>query len=81
MKRYVLVTKQKGKYTIPVIETREFYYPKRLGSYCADDGSLWVSLSDGKSIFEEESLAKIKLQETLRDLFGEGIFYTPNLLT
>jgi hypothetical protein len=71
MKRHVIVSKKKGEYTIPVIETREFLFPKKLGSYCAEDGSLWVSLNDGKTIFEDESLAKIKLQETLRDLFGD----------
>jgi len=68
-KRFVIVAKRRGDYIIPVIETREFACPKKLGSYCAEDGSLWTSLDDGKKIFASETEAANKLADILRDLF------------
>ena len=69
-KRYTIVPKVKGKFIIPVIQTRYFDSPKKLGSYCADNGTLWTSLDDGERIFEDEELAKLKLQELISYLFG-----------
>ena len=71
MKRFVIVAKKRGAYVVPVIETRDFNSPKKLGSYCAEDGSLWVSLNDGERIFEDESLAKIQLSTLIGDLFKD----------
>ena len=70
MKRFVIVSKRKGPYIIPALETREFNYPKKLGSYCAENGELYTSLDDGKRIFEDESKAKIKLDEIIKALFS-----------
>jgi hypothetical protein len=70
MKRFTIVSRDKGNYTIPVIEKRSFDSPFYLGSYCADNGSLWTSLDDGKHIFTNEEDAKNRLKEIIADLFA-----------
>jgi hypothetical protein len=70
MKRFVITQQIKGKYVIPVIKTLEFNSPKKLGSYCADNGSLWVTLDDGVNIFKDETLAKTQLNNLISELFG-----------
>lgn len=69
MERFVIVPKTKGDYIVPVIKRLSFDSPKELGSYCANDGSLWVSLNDGKHIFEDEAQAKIQLGNLIDELF------------
>jgi hypothetical protein len=71
MKRFVIVAKRKGDYVVPVVETREFTSPKKLGSYCAEDGSLWISLYDGVKIFEDEAEARTVLNKILQHLFDQ----------
>jgi hypothetical protein len=68
--RYTIESKKIGNYIIPCVKTRVFFSPKRLGAYCADNGSLWTSLNDGKSIFEDEQAALEKLEEIKKSLFG-----------
>lgn len=70
MKRFTIVSRKKGNYTIPVIEERSFDSPFFLGSYCADNGSLWTSLEDGKHIFEKKEDAENRLREIIEELFA-----------
>lgn len=70
MKRFVIVPKRVGEYCIPVIEIRTFNSPKWLGAYCADNGSLWPTLDDGKNIFENESDAIKELQKLRESLYS-----------
>lgn len=67
--RYTIESKKIGKYIIPCMQTRIFSSPKRLGAYCADNGSLWTSLNDGKTIFEGKDAALEKLEEIKKSLF------------
>jgi hypothetical protein len=70
MKRFIIIPKKKGKFVIPVLETREFNSPKKLGSYCASDGSLWTTLDDGENIFENEESAKRQLRKVVTELYS-----------
>lgn len=54
---------------IPVIEERYFNSPFFLGSYCADNGTLWVNLDDEKNIFKNKKDAENRLQEVIKELF------------
>lgn len=67
--RYTLESKKIGQYIIPCVQTRVFLSPKRLGAYCADNGSLWTSLDDGKTIFSDKTAALGKLEEIKKSLF------------
>ena len=73
MKRFVITAKSKEirfiKFVVPCIKELQFNSPMKLGSYCANDGSLWTSLDDGKSIFEDENKAKDRLAEIIQELF------------
>ena len=57
MKRFVIRPKACGgfnRFVLPTIETLDFSFPIKFGGYCANDGSLWSSLDDGKWIFKTE---------------------------
>jgi hypothetical protein len=73
MKRFVITAKSKEirfiEFVVPSIKELQFNSPMELGSYCAHDGSLWTSLDDGKSIFEDENKAKDRLAEIIQELF------------
>jgi hypothetical protein len=66
--RFTISEKRKGNWVVPAVSRRVFDSPKRLGSWCADNGSLWTSLNDGKTIFESEDEACRKLREIQLDL-------------
>jgi hypothetical protein len=70
MKRYTISTKIKGEYRLPVIKERIFNSPFRFGAYCADDGTLWTSLDDGKNIFKTYDEAYDRLQEIIKELLA-----------
>ena len=74
MKRYAIRSKQKEigyiKFAVPVIEVLHFNSPFFLGSWCADNGTLWPCLDDGKNIFENENEAKERLAEIIKELFA-----------
>jgi hypothetical protein len=74
MKRYAIRSKQKEigyiKFTVPTIEVLHFNSPFFLGSWCADNGTLWTCLDDGKNIFENENEAKERLAEIIKELFA-----------
>lgn len=67
--RYTIESKKVGDYCIPCVKTRVFQFPKRLGAYTADNGSLWVSLDNGKTIFSDKTAALEKLEEIKNSLF------------
>lgn len=69
--RYTIESKRVGEYYIPCVRTRVFQFPKRLGAFTADNGSLWLSLDDGKAIFSDKSAALEKLEEIKKSLFAE----------
>ena len=70
MKRYAITEKRKKGYIIPTIAELFFDSPFHLGSYCASNGSLWVSLDDGKSIFKTKAEAEARLQEIITELLS-----------
>ncbi len=72
MKRFAIVTQVKEighyRFVIPVIKTLYFTSPKRMGAYCADNGTLWTEIDDGKWIFADKEKAEMRLTEIMEEL-------------
>jgi len=71
MKRYTISTKKVGQYTFPQIVVRHFNSPFKWGAYCADNGSLWTNLDDGKNIFANKKDAENRLKEIVAEIVAE----------
>lgn len=73
MTRYAIYEKRikhpGGCYVIPAVKALEFIYPKRLGAYCADDGSLWTEL-ESNYLFERKQDALNQRDEIIREIIS-----------